>query len=68
MDGHAEVQKFYQDDLWHVTSHNIEGVGVEGASLIALGKEAISVLIAAEETADANCKRLGHGRVHSFPS
>ena len=27
-----DVQKFYQDDLWHVTSHNLEGIGVEGAS------------------------------------
>jgi HK97 family phage portal protein len=69
MDGHAEAQKFYQDDLWHVTSHNLEGIGVEGASLIALGKEAISVLIAAEETAGRNfANGLGMGGFISFPA
>jgi HK97 family phage portal protein len=68
MDGLSKVQKFYQDDLWHVTSHNIEGIGVEGASLIALGKEAISVLIAAEETAGRNfANGLGMGGFISFP-
>ena len=68
MDGHATVQKFYQDDLWHVTSHNLEGIGVEGASLIALGKEAISVLIAAEETAGRNfANGLGMGGFITFP-
>jgi HK97 family phage portal protein len=68
MDGHSVVQKFYQEDLWHVTSHNIEGIGVEGASLIALGKEAISVLIAAEETAGRQfANGLGMGGFISFP-
>jgi HK97 family phage portal protein len=68
MDGHSVVQKFYQDDLWHVTSHNIEGIGVEGASMIALGKEAISVLIAAEETAGRQfANGLGMGGFISFP-
>ena len=57
--------KYY---LWHVTSHNLEGIGVEGASLIALGKEAISVLIAAEETAGRNfADGLGMGGFITFP-
>src|ERR1700728_3476918 len=68
MDGHSVVQKFYQDDLWHGTSHNIDGIGVEGASMIALGKEAISVLIAAEETAGRQfANGLGMGGFISFP-
>jgi HK97 family phage portal protein len=68
-DGTANIRKFYQEDLWHTTSHNLEGIGVEGASLIALGKEAISVLIAAEETAGRNfANGLGMGGFISFPA
>ena len=67
-DGTAHVRKFYQEDLWHVTSHNLEGIGVEGASMIALGKEAISVLIAAEEVAGRNfANGLGMGGFITFP-
>jgi HK97 family phage portal protein len=68
LDGQSHVKKLYQEDLWHVTSHNIEGIGVEGASMIALGKEAISVLIAAEETAGRQfANGLGMGGFISFP-
>jgi HK97 family phage portal protein len=68
MDGTEHMVKFYQEDLWHVTSHNLEGIGVEGASLIALGKEAISVLIAAEEVAGRNfANGLGMGGFITFP-
>lgn len=68
MDGHANLRKFYRQDLWHVTAHNIEGNGFEGAALIALGKEAISVLIAAEETAGRNfANGLGMGGFISWP-
>ena len=68
MDGLAKVQKFYQPDLWHVTSLNVEGIGVEGAAMIALAKEAISLLIAAEEVAGRNfANGLGMGGFISFP-
>jgi HK97 family phage portal protein len=69
MDGHAEVVKFYQPDLWHTSINNLEGIGIEGASMIALGKEAISVLIAAEEYAGRNfANGLGMGGFVSFPN
>jgi HK97 family phage portal protein len=69
LDGNSVVRKFYQGDLWHVTAHNLEGIGIEGASMIALGKEAISVLIAAEETAGRNfANGLGMGGFISFPA
>lgn len=68
MDGDSNVRKFYQQDLWHATAHNMEGNGFEGAALIALGKEAISVLIAAEETAGRNfANGLGMGGFVTFP-
>ena len=68
MDGNSVLRDFYQPDLWHVTATNIEGNGFEGAPLIALGKEAISVLIAAEETAGRNfANGLGMGGFISFP-
>jgi HK97 family phage portal protein len=66
---HGVPLKFYQSDLWHATSHNHLGIGVEGASLIALGKEAISVLIAAEEYAGRNfANGLGMGGFISVPA
>ncbi len=68
MDGNSILRKFYQQDLWHATAHNIEGNGFEGAALIALGKEAIGVLIAAEETAGRNfANGLGMGGFITFP-
>lgn len=67
--GDGRFREFYQEDMWHVSAHNLEGVGIEGASLIALAKEAISVLIAAEETAGRNfANGLGMGGFISFPA
>lgn len=68
-DGNSQIQKFYQPDIWHVKAHNLEGIGVQGASMIALSKEAISVLIAAEEYAGRNfANGLGMGGFISFPA
>lgn len=66
--GNGVVREFYQEDIWHVSAHNLEGIGIEGAATIALAKEAISVLIAAEETAGRNfANGLGMGGFISFP-
>jgi HK97 family phage portal protein len=68
MDGNSRIRRFYQDELWHISAHNLEGIGVEGSSMYALGKEAISVLMAAEETAGRNfANGLGMGGFISFP-
>lgn len=67
-DGNSRIRKFYAPDLWHCTALNIEGNGFEGAPIIALAKEALSVLIAAEETAGRNfANGLGMGGFISFP-
>lgn len=69
VDGHQKICKFYQGDLWHVTANNLEGIGIEGASMVALGKEAISVLIAAEEYAGRNfANGLGMGGFITSPA
>jgi len=66
--GNGRFREFYQDEIWHVSAHNLEGIGIEGAAMIALAKEAISVLIAAEETAGRNfANGLGMGGFISFP-
>jgi hypothetical protein len=63
------VREFKQEDLWHVTDCNIEGNGVAGTAIIALAKEALSVLMAAEETAGRNfANGLGMGGFISFPA
>jgi HK97 family phage portal protein len=68
-DGLGKVREFKPSDLWHVTNTNIEGNGVVGASVIALAKEALSVLMAAEETAGRNfANGLGMGGFISFPA
>jgi HK97 family phage portal protein len=69
MDGQSRIRRFYQDELWHVSAHNLEGIGIEGASMIALAKEAISALIAAEEYAGRNfANGLGMGGFITFPA
>jgi HK97 family phage portal protein len=50
-DGQGNLRRFEQNELWHTTSTNIEGSGIEGSAITALAKEALSVLMAAEETA-----------------
>jgi HK97 family phage portal protein len=50
-DGRGDIREFTQDQIWHVSALNMEGFGIEGSSIIMLAKEAISLLIAAEETA-----------------
>ena len=68
-DGLGQVREFKQSDLWHVTNTNIEGNGVAGTAIIALAKEALSVLMAAEETAGRNfANGLGMGGFISFPA
>jgi HK97 family phage portal protein len=67
-DGQGKVRPFYQPELFHVVNLNIEGNGFEGASMIALGKEAISLLMAAEEVHGRNfANGLGMGGFISFP-
>lgn len=64
----GRVVTFYQPDLWHVAAHNLEGVGLLGSSMILLCKEAISLLIAAEETAGRQfVNGLGMGGFITFP-
>jgi HK97 family phage portal protein len=59
---------FYQPDLWHVTSMNLEGAGIQGESMVALGREAMSLLMAAEEYAGRNfANGLGMGGFITFP-
>lgn len=67
-DGQGNIREFQQSDLWHVTNLNIEGNGVAGTAIIALAKEALSVLMAAEETAGRNfANGLGMGGFITFP-
>ncbi|HLX83803.1 MAG TPA: phage portal protein [Terriglobales bacterium] len=50
-DGAGNIRRFEQADIWHTTSVNLEGMGIEGTAITVLAKEALSVLMAAEETA-----------------
>ncbi len=68
-DGLGNLRRFSQQDIWHVATINLEGIGIEGSAIIALAKEALSVLIAAEETAGRNfANGLGMGGFISFPT
>jgi HK97 family phage portal protein len=61
-DGQGNLRRFEQKEIWHTTNTNISGSGLDGSSVIVLGKEAISVLMAAEETAGRNfANGLGMG-------
>jgi len=67
-DGLGNLRRFEQNEIWHVAAMNIDGIGIEGAAIIALAKEALSVLIAAEEAAGRNfANGLGMGGFISFP-
>lgn len=50
-DGLGNIRRFEQADIWHTTSLNIEGAGVEGTAVTALAKEALSVMMASDEVA-----------------
>jgi len=66
--GPGGTQEFTQDQIWHVASTNLEGFGLEGSSTILLAKEALSLLMAAEEVAGRNfANGLGMGGFISFP-
>ena len=66
-DGQAS-KNFKQSDIWHVANTNIDGIGIQGATILALAKEALSVLMAAEETAGRNfANGLGMSGFISFP-
>jgi len=47
-------REFKQEEILHVASTNIEGFGLQGEAITALAKEALSVLMAAEEFAGRN--------------
>ena len=67
-DGLGNLRRFEQKEIWHVAAMNIDGIGIEGSAIIALAKEALSVLIAAEEAAGRNfANGLGMGGFISFP-
>ena len=67
-DGDGHVREFNQSELWHVSNCNIEGNGLAGTAIIALAKEALSILMAAEETAGRNfANGLGMGGFITFP-
>ena len=67
-DGLGNIRRFEQKEIWHVSAMNIDGIGIEGGAIIALAKEALSVLIAAEEAAGRNfANGLGMGGFISFP-
>jgi HK97 family phage portal protein len=66
-DAQGGLRRFEQKDIWHTTSCNFE-TSVEGSAIIALAKEALSVLAAAEETAGRNfANGLGMSGFISFP-
>jgi HK97 family phage portal protein len=50
-DGMGNTRRFEQQDIWHTTSLNIEGAGVEGTAVTALAKEALSLMMASDEVA-----------------
>jgi HK97 family phage portal protein len=60
--------EFEQADIWHVSVMNIEGFGLEGSPLLMLAKEALSLLMAAEEVAGRTfANGLGMSGFISFP-
>jgi HK97 family phage portal protein len=66
--GEGGIMEFTQDQIWHVSAMNLEGFGLEGSSTILLAKEALSLLMAAEEVAGRNfANGLGMGGFISFP-
>jgi HK97 family phage portal protein len=68
-DSQANIRRFEQNEIWHTTSVNIEGSGIEGTAITALAKEALSVLMAAEETAGRNfANGLGMGGFLTAPA
>ncbi len=68
-DGMGQTREFKQSDIWHTSSMNIEGFGLEGSAIITLAKECLSVLMAAEETAGRNfANGLGMGGFISLPT
>jgi HK97 family phage portal protein len=67
-DLYGNLRTFQQSELWHTTSTNLEGNGMTGGAIVALGKEALSVLMAAEETAGRNfANGLGMGGFLTTP-
>jgi HK97 family phage portal protein len=68
-DSQGTMRRFEQNEVWHTTNCNIDGGGFEGSAIIALAKEALSVLIAAEETAGRNfANGLGMGGFIAAPA
>jgi HK97 family phage portal protein len=66
--GQAGAVEFTKDQIWHVSALNFEGFGLEGSPLILLAKEALSLLMAAEEVAGRNfANGLGMGGFITFP-
>ena len=62
-------RQFVQSEIWHVSVSNLEGFGLEGSPTIILAKEALSLLMAAEEVAGRNfANGLGMGGFISFPN
>ena len=62
-------RQFVQSEIWHVSVSNLEGFGLEGSPTIILAKEALSLLMAAEEVAGRNfANGLGMGGFISFPT
>jgi HK97 family phage portal protein len=59
---------FRSEELWRVTNVNMDGSGLTGTAITALAKEALSVIMAAEEVAGRNfANGLGIGGFISFP-
>lgn len=59
---------FKSEELWRVTNVNMDGSGITGTAITALAKEALSVIMAAEEVAGRNfANGLGVGGFISFP-
>ena len=62
------MREFKQSEIWHASANNLEGFGLEGSPLTILAKEALSLLMAAEEVAGRNfANGLGMGGFISFP-
>jgi HK97 family phage portal protein len=59
---------FRSEELWRVTNMNMDGSGITGTAITALAKEALSVIMAAEEVAGRNfANGLGVGGFITFP-
>ena len=67
--GQGGTREFKPSELWVTTALNFEGCGIQGSPITVLGKEAISLLMAAEETSGRTLANgLGMSGFLTFPA